>query len=188
MAGANDTKAPEQGATVTPPAASGGITKDQVDAWVKEAIGAAITPVLDQIKALPKSLTAEEISALIPKAPTAEEIKALIAGELTARQESQDKLAAKKAVRQGVIDKKLKDVDPALLTSLPDTDNVQELEAAADAIVAGLEKVKKAALPPVNAAAADGGATPGKDKPAKPAKISVLPEGLAKFAASAQPK
>lgn len=169
----------------TPPATSGGLTKEDVQA----IIAGAIAPLVENQKILADTLaklppaTADKKEGEAPKPLSADDVKAQIAEALKAARETDASAAAKKAARQAVIDAKLKGVPEEFLAGLPDTDDAKALEDAAGKIrerVLGL----KIALPDVGGAGKDGGTKPGEGQPPAKPNFSLLSEGTQKYADS----
>lgn len=160
---------------VTPPAASGGITQEQLQAAVAAAIAAEVAPL---------QATIADLQAKVSQAPaalTAEQIKELIAADNAQARAAGEAAAKKASARQAVIAGKLAGVPEEFLAKLPDTDDAAALDQAADAIVARWNEVGAVKPADLGGAAADGGAIPGQGVPA--ATNSPLPAGLAKYAA-----
>lgn len=170
--------------SATPPATSGGLTKEDVQAIIADAL----KPLAENQKILADTLAKLPPAAKEPekkdgevKPLTAEDVARIVAEQVKTARETDAQAAAKQAARQKVIDAKLKGVPAEFLASLPDSADEKELTAAADKIVARVGELK-IALPDVGGASKDGGTT--ASQPATPAnKAPFLTEGEAKFAA-----
>jgi hypothetical protein len=175
-------------ATVTPPATSGGITKEQLDAAIAGALGTvnkaiesltANQKILSDTIAGQKVLSAEDVQTLIGKG-LKEGLSAEVEKTLKAKGEADAAAAAKKALRDKVIGEKLKGV-PASLINLPDSDDEKVLGEAADKLAAELNAFAKPA--DQGGAAKDGGKTPGETQTAAKT-IGGMTDGAAAYAAS----
>lgn len=170
-----------------PPASSGGLTKDDVKAIVADALGAAITPITDNLKSLGENqrVLADTLKALPPAglekkasegkegkegaatitgALTADEAKKMFAELLAANSEQQQTSAAQAAARKAFIAKPesgLAKLHPALQAKLG-VDPAKWADEA-KAITQEWETYAKSSgipLPDVGGASKDGGVTP----------------------------
>jgi hypothetical protein len=162
----------------TPPAASGGLSKDDVQKLVADALSQALGPIGKTLTALAdgqKSLVesnaklTDGLKAVQESAGKGaakpEDVAKLVADQLAAQQVKKaeaDAAGAKKAdVRKRVVEAKLKGVPAELLGSLPDTDDEKALGEAADGLRKQIESLPGVKLPDIGGVSKDGGATPG---------------------------
>lgn len=163
--------------TANPPAASGGVTLEQL----KTFFGEAMKPISEGISALQKgyaTLTetskahAEAISK-IPQSAKPEDVAKLVTEQLTAQNKAQADAQAKAAARaelvKGVAAAKLPGVPASFLKLLPDTDDETALEKAADELRASFNGMgaKLADVGGAASSAANGGTTPAASQPEK---------------------
>lgn len=169
--------------TATPPATSGGLTKEDVAALFTEALKPFAT-VITQLTEGQKAL--QEAAKTATSGLKADDVAKLVATQLAAHQEAQAastaKSQAKSALREKVIAAKLPGVPKGVLASLPDTEDEAVLTAAAEALRKDLEGLPGVKLADIGGAAKDGGTTPAKETPKAIGANSGLASGTAKFA------
>jgi hypothetical protein len=178
----------EATANATPPATSGGLTKDEVTAIVAESLKSVtgtLTELAKNQKVLADTLAAQAPAADAKKSLSAEDVQKLVADGVRAATEQQQQTAEQKAAREAFIkDEKngLAKLPAAYVGQLgPDPTKWAEQAKAitetfkADFTAAG-GKVEN-----VGGAAREGGDASG-EKPAANKKFSGLAEGTEKFA------
>lgn len=160
--------ADEATASATPPATSGGLSKDDVLKIVGEALS-PVTGTLKELAAGQKTL-AESLSK-VPAPTKPEDVAKLVTDQLAAHNKAQQEATAKNevkaAARKKIVDTQLKGVPESFLKLLPDTEDEKILAEAAAAIRKDVQALPGVKLPDVGGATADGGTTPSTQAPAK---------------------
>lgn len=154
--------------TANPPATSGGISEERLQAMLDAAVGRATKPLQEKIDTLSTALQSVQESA--GKTPKAEDVAKLVSDQLAKQQADKaaaDASSAKKSeARKKVIEARLKGVPEALI-NLPDTDDEAALTAAADNVRKSIEGLPGVKIADVGGTANDGGKTPAAEPPPK---------------------
>lgn len=173
VAGESESTMSESSTQATTPAASGVLTLEQV----QQAIAAALAPVTETITKLGESqVKLQEGLDGVAKTASAsavnpEELAKLVNEQLATQAKTQAEAdaanAGKKALRQKVVEARLKGVPESLLATLPDTADEAALTAAADGLRKTLEALPGVKLEDVGGVANEGG-TPADKIEVKP--------------------
>lgn len=126
----------DQNTSATPPAASGGLTKEDVKAifaeGIKEVLGESLKPIHEQMGKLQIAITPPAASAAAKgkegesKPLTADDVKSILAEGLKGFQSQQSQSQA----RQDFMRSKLNDLPPTYQNLLPDTGDAAALAKA----------------------------------------------------------
>jgi hypothetical protein len=148
--------------TAPPPAANGGLSKEDVAAMVKESVTAAVTEAVKPLQEANAGLQAElaAFKESLGKTNVDELVKAAtakLAADQQAVADAQAAAAKKSDVRKKVISKELPGVSDAFLGTLPDTDDEAKLTEAAVALRGTIEKDFGKKLGDIGGASRDGG-------------------------------
>jgi hypothetical protein len=173
----------EQNATATPPAVTGGISKEEVKAIVAEQVQSLTQSVSEVSKTLGEvtknqKVLADTLAAV--KVPSGEEIAQIAAEKAQAAIAAQRQTSEQAAARQATIDKLVAEKlgGKAELGKLLSAASEAELTAQAEAIATALPK------PDVPPASENGGATPNAQPGPVISPLSGLSAGVAGYAAS----